>query len=138
MDLSGMVVMETGGMKGRRREITRTELHQTLCEAFRLEAVHSEYGMTELLSQAYSVKEDYFFDCPPTMQVSIRNLQDPFTYEPDGIQGGINITDLANIHSCAFIETEDLGIRLSNGRFRVLGRIPNAERRGCNMLTDIF
>ena len=134
----GLIVVETGGMKGRGIELSREELHMRLKAGFPLSRIDSEYGMTELLSQAYSVKEDYFFDCPPTMQINIRNLQDPFTYEPDGVQGGINVTDLANTPSCAFIETEDLGIRHSDGRFRVLGRIPNAERRGCNMLTDIF
>ncbi len=134
----GLTVVETGGMKGRGTEFTRQVLHRRLKEGFPQSPLHSEYGMAELFSQAYSCGEDYFFRCPPGMQVKIRNLQDPFMEEPDGYRGGINIIDLANRHSCSFIETEDLGFRLSDGRFQVLGRIPNAERRGCNMLIDTY
>jgi len=132
----GLTVVETGGMKGRGAELTRQTLHRRIKEGFPESPVHSEYGMAELFSQAYSCNRDHFFRCPPGMQVKIRNLQDPFTEEPDGHRGGINIIDLANRHSCSFIETEDLGFRLSDGRFQVLGRIPHAERRGCNMLID--
>ncbi|HRW94671.1 MAG TPA: acyltransferase [Bacteroidales bacterium] len=134
----GLTVVETGGMKGRGAELTRETLHRRLKEGFPQSPVHSEYGMAELFSQAYSCREDYFFHCPPGMQVKIRNLQDPFMEEPDGHRGGINIIDLANRHSCSFIETEDLGFRLADGRFQVLGRIPDAERRGCNMLIDTY
>ncbi len=135
---SGLIVVETGGMKGRGTELTRQTLHRHLKEGFPRSPVHSEYGMAELFSQAYSCGEDLFFRCPPGMQVKIRNLQDPFTEETAGRRGGINIIDLANRHSCSFIETEDLGFRLSDGRFQVLGRIPDAERRGCNMLIDTY
>ncbi|MFA5301925.1 MAG: acyltransferase [Bacteroidales bacterium] len=134
----GLIVVETGGMKGRGTELTRQTLHGRLKEGFPLSPVHSEYGMAELFSQAYSCGEDHFFLCPPGMQVRIRNLQDPFMEESDGRRGGINIIDLANRHSCSFIETEDLGFRLADGRFQVLGRIPDAERRGCNMLIDTY
>jgi len=134
----GLTIVETGGMKGRGTDLTRGELHRQLKQGFPQSPVHSEYGMAELFSQAYSCTEDDFFSCPPVMQVKIRNLQDPFMEEPDGHRGGINIIDLANRHSCSFIETEDLGFRLSDGRFQVLGRIPDAERRGCNMLIDTY
>jgi hypothetical protein len=93
--------------------------------------------MAEMFSQAYACGEDLLFSCPSSMRVMIRNLQDPFRLEPDGSRGGINIIDLANSHSCSFIETQDLGYRLPDGRFQVLGRIPEAERRGCNMLIDV-
>lgn len=131
-----LIVVETGGMKGRGEELSREELHRRLKKGFPLSSIHSEYGMAELFSQAYACQEDGFFQCPPTMQVYIRDLQDPFAYLEDGLRGGVNIIDLANSHSCAFLETEDLGFRLPDGRFQILGRIPAAERRGCNMLID--
>jgi hypothetical protein len=126
--------METGGMKGRRREITRVELHALIKEKFRVREVFSEYGMTELLSQAYS-KGDSFFFCPPYMRVMIRDISDPFDIGVSTI-GGLNVVDLANFHSIAFIETEDLGRKMSDGSFEVVGRIDNSEIRGCNLLVS--
>ncbi|MDD2823862.1 MAG: acyltransferase [Bacteroidales bacterium] len=132
----GLIVVETGGMKGRGDELSREELHGRISKGFPESQIHSEYGMAELFSQAYACGNDPFFRCPPCMQILIRNLQDPFLLQPHGARGGINIIDLANSHSCSFLETEDLGCRLSDGRFQVLGRIPDTERRGCNMLID--
>ena len=135
-DLSGVIVMETGGMKGRRKEFTRQELHSILREKFNILSIHSEYGMTELLSQAYS-KEDGIFYCPPWMKVMIRDLQDPFyIYTEPGRTGGINIIDLANINSCSFIATSDLGKLHEDGGFEVLGRFDNSDVRGCNLLVE--
>ena len=135
-DLSDVIVMETGGMKGRRKELTRTELHSVLTEKLNVRSIHSEYGMTELLSQAYSKGEGIFY-CPPWMKILIRDTYDPLavTLEP-GITGGINIIDLANIHSCSFIATGDLGRLYKDGSFEVLGRIDNSDIRGCNLLVD--
>lgn len=133
-DYSEITVVETGGMKGRGQDLSRDALHACLQSAFPKGVIHSEYGMAELLSQAYCTSNDFFFACPPQLQVRIRDLQDPFTFLPDGIRGGINIIDLANVDSCAFIETQDLGVRRTDGHFQVLGRIPHSERRGCNML----
>jgi len=136
-DLSGVIVMETGGMKGRRKEMTREGLHSVLKKKFNLTAIHSEYGMTELLSQAYSQGEGIFY-CPPWMKVFVRDPQDPLTLisEP-GRTGGINIIDLANIYSCTFIATDDLGRLHEDGGFEVLGRLDNSDIRGCNLLMDI-
>ncbi len=135
-DLSGVIVMETGGMKGRRKELTRQELHSILKQKLNVESIHSEYGMTELLSQSYS-KGDGIFYCPPWMKIVIRDAQDPLSLinEP-GSTGGINIIDLANIYSCAFISTGDLGRVQSDGGFEVLGRFDNSDIRGCNLLVD--
>jgi len=135
-DLHDVVIMETGGMKGRRKEITRNELHSVLKKAFNVSEVHSEYGMTELLSQAYS-KGNGIFNCPPWMKVLIRDPLDPLTIieEPEKT-GGINIIDLANIHSCSFISTGDLGKLHKDGSFEVLGRIDNSDVRGCNLLIE--
>jgi len=135
-DFHDIIVMETGGMKGRRKEITRMELHSVLKQAFNAKAIHSEYGMTELLSQAYS-KGEGIFNCPPWMKILIRDPQDPMTIinEPE-ITGGINIIDLANIHSCSFISTGDLGKLHQDGSFEVLGRIDNSDIRGCNLLIE--
>lgn len=130
-----LTVMETGGMKGRRKEVTRKELHDTLSSAFGLKAIHSEYGMCELLSQAYS-SGNGIFRTPPWMEVSVREINDPFTEAVAGKSGIINIIDLANINSCSFIETEDAGRRYADGSFTVDGRLPGAERRGCNMLIE--
>ncbi|MBD3638622.1 MAG: acyl transferase [Crocinitomicaceae bacterium] len=130
-DLSSCIVMETGGMKGRRQEITRSSLHENLKSAFHVENIHSEYGMTELLSQAYAVS-DGIFQSPPWMKVFLRNTTDPFQFIDKG-SGGINVIDLANIYSCSFIETEDLG-RYNNTGFEVLGRFDNSDIRGCNLL----
>ncbi len=135
-DLSGVIVMETGGMKGRRREIIRQELHSCLKEKFNLDEIHSEYGMTEILSQAYSPGEG-IFRCPPWMKILIRDPQDPLSVitEP-GRSGGINIIDLANINSCSFIATDDIGKLHDDGSFEVLGRLDNSDVRGCNLLID--
>jgi hypothetical protein len=133
MPLKHTTIMETGGMKGRREELTRTELHAQLCEAFQLNEIHSEYGMTELFSQAYS-KGKGVFECPPWMKVVCRDLQDPLSLLPNGKRGALNIIDLANQNSCAFIATEDVGIVHENGTFEILGRMNHAEIRGCNLL----
>lgn len=132
-NLSNTVVMETGGMKGRRREIIRAELHQLLCLGFGVPRIQSEYGMTELLSQAYSTG-DGLFDCPPWMDVIIRDPEDPLTVLNYGKTGGINVIDLANINSCAFIATQDLGKKHPNGTFEVLGRFDHSDIRGCNLM----
>ena len=133
VDLSHCLIMETGGMKGKRREIIREELHDFLQNRFRVKTIHSEYGMTELLSQAYSLKNG-FYRSPPWMKVLVRDLNDPFKPESIGKTGGINIIDLANLYSCAFIETQDLGKVLQNGCFEILGRFDNSDIRGCNLL----
>ncbi len=135
-DLSGVIVMETGGMKGRRKELTRSELHATLKEKLNVTSIHSEYGMTELLSQAYS-KGDGLFYCPPWMKVIIRDPQDPLTlFTEPAKTGGINIIDLANMNSCSFIATGDLGRINDDGSFEVLGRFDNSDIRGCNLLIE--
>ena len=128
-------VMETGGMKGRRKEMVRSELHQQLKEAFDLDRVHSEYGMTELLSQAYSEGEG-IFQSPPWMQVLVRDPNDPLTLLPPGRSGGINIIDLANVYSCSFVATGDLGKADEDGSFEVLGRYDHSDIRGCNLLVN--
>ncbi|HLN20282.1 MAG TPA: hypothetical protein VK213_04280 [Bacteroidales bacterium] len=135
-DLSGVTIMETGGMKGRRKEVTRDELHNILKSRLNVDAIHSEYGMTELLSQAYS-KHDGIFHCPPWMKILLRDPQDPLSVisEP-GRTGGINIIDLANVNSCSFISTGDLGRLHKDGGFEVLGRFDNSDIRGCNLLSD--
>jgi len=134
-DLSGIIVMETGGMKGRRKEITRQELHKVLTESFNVPVIHSEYGMTELMSQAYSKGKGIFY-CPPWMKIVLRDTQDPLTlFTEAGRTGGINIIDLANIYSCSFIATADLGRLHEDGGFEVLGRFDNSDIRGCNLLS---
>ena len=128
-----LIIMETGGMKGRRKELIRVELHQILSEGFNTQYIQSEYGMTELLSQAYSIKSGRF--CTPNwMKVMIRKIDDPFSYARIGETGGINIIDLANIYSCAFIQTDDLGKFTNELEFEVLGRFDSSEARGCNLL----
>ena len=131
--LKNTIVMETGGMKGRRKELTRSELHQKLSEGFGVEKIHSEYGMTELLSQAYS-KGNGRFSCPPWMRVSARESEDPFQNLGFEKTGGLNIIDLANRDSCSFIATQDLGKTFSDGTFEVLGRFDHSEVRGCNLM----
>jgi len=133
LNLKNTIIMETGGMKGRRKEMVREELHGILTSAFGVENIHSEYGMTELLTQAYS-KGKGIFSCPPWMRVLIRESNDPLTLAPVGSTGGINIIDLANIYSCSFIQTQDLGRLHPNGTFEVLGRMDSAPIRGCNLL----
>jgi MoaA/NifB/PqqE/SkfB family radical SAM enzyme len=124
--------METGGMKGRRKEITRLELHQQLKQGLSISHVHSEYGMSELLSQAYS-KADGIFESVPWMKMFVRNDDDPLEVHETG-EGIINIIDLANIYSCAFIATDDLGRIFPNDTFEILGRIDNSDIRGCSLL----
>jgi len=132
-NLKNTVVMETGGMKGKRKELIREELHYILQKGFGVEKIHSEYGMTELLSQAYS-KGNGIFECPPWMKVLTRDTEDPLTILPKGKSGGLNIIDLANINSCSFIATQDLGKVYPNNTFEVLGRFDNSDIRGCNLL----
>ncbi len=133
--LKNTIVIETGGMKGRREELSRHELHRRLSEGFILENIHSEYGMTELLSQAYS-SEKGLFKTPPWMKIRIRDPYDPFSYLEDGRSGGINIIDLANWYSCSFIETQDLGRLHPDQSFEILGRFDNSDIRGCNLLVQ--
>ncbi len=135
LDFPELILMETGGMKGRRKEMIREELHDALCKGFGVPAIHSEYGMTELLSQAYSLGEG-LFNCVPWMKVLIRDTNDPFTILPNGKTGGINVIDLANINSCSFIATQDLGKIHPNQMFEVLGRFDFSDVRGCNLLVD--
>ena len=133
IDLSSWIVIETGGMKGRRKEIIRDELHLHLSKAFNLKKIHSEYSMTELLSQAYS-KGDGIFYCPHWMRVVIRELDDPLSICGFNKTGGVNIIDLANYYSCSFIATQDLGRYYKDASFEILGRFDNSEVRGCNLL----
>ena len=130
--LNNTIVMETGGMKGRRKEMIREELHSELKKGFGVNEIHSEYGMTELLSQAYSAGLG-IFDCPPWMKILIRDPEDALSLLPNEKTGGINVIDLANINSCSFIATQDLG-RIKNDRIEILGRFDNSDVRGCNLL----
>ncbi|MDR6516432.1 LuxE/PaaK family acyltransferase [Chryseobacterium camelliae] len=129
-----LIVIETGGMKGRKEEMTKDELLSILQQGFRTDKIYSEYSMTELLSQAYSLGKNEY-RCPGWMKVMIRNAEDPFAYEKEGRTGAINIIDLANIHSCAFIATQDLG-KVTEDRFQVLGRIDHSDIRGCSLLVS--
>ena len=138
--LKNTIIMETGGMKGKRKELIREELHEILCDGFGVSSIHSEYGMTELLSQAYSLGNG-IFECPAWMQILIRDTEDAMTYVSNGKTGGINVIDLANINSCSFIATQDLGKKYPNqpagrqaGSFEVLGRFDNSDIRGCNLM----
>jgi len=133
LKLNHTLVMETGGMKGRRREMTRGELHEKLMEGFGVQQIHSEYGMAELLTQAYS-QHNGIFHAPPWMQVMVRDYDDPFGWAPPGRSGGINIIDLANLYSCPFIETKDIGQKHPDGSFEVLGRFDDSDIRGCNLM----
>ena len=132
-NLENVIIMETGGMKGRRKEMIREELHAVLSKGFGVDKIHSEYGMTELLSQGYS-KGNGVFNCPPWMKILIRDTEDALTLLPNKKAGGINVIDLANINSCSFIATQDLGKIQSDGSFEVLGRFDNSDIRGCNLL----
>lgn len=132
-DLSGVIIVETGGMKGRRKEMIREDLHNFLCQNLNVDFIHSEYGMTELLSQAWSYGSGVF-TCPPWMRILIRDIDDPLSYSPVGRTGGINVIDLANRESCSFIATQDLGRAFKNDSFEVLGRFDNSDIRGCNLL----
>jgi phenylacetate-coenzyme A ligase PaaK-like adenylate-forming protein len=131
--LQNTIIMETGGMKGKRKEMIREELHNQLCDGFGVSAIHSEYGMTELLSQAYSLGEG-IFECPSWIQILVRDTEDALTYVKEGKTGGINVIDLANINSCSFIATQDLGKKYPNNSFEVLGRFDNSDIRGCNLM----
>lgn len=131
---SNLIVMETGGMKGRRKEMIREEVHEILKPFFGVNSIHSEYGMTELMSQAYS-KGEGKYTLPSTMRVMLRDVNDPFSWAIRS-QGGINVIDLANFHSCAFIETQDLGRFDEHGMLEILGRFDNSDIRGCNLLVQ--
>lgn len=131
--LKNTIIMETGGMKGKRKEIIREELHNQLCKGFGVSVIHSEYGMTELLSQAYSLGNG-IFECPNWMHILIRDTEDAFSYVKPNKTGGINVIDLANINSCSFIATQDLGKKHKNNSFEVLGRFDNSDIRGCNLM----
>ena len=141
MVLKNTIVMETGGMKGRREELTRPEVHKILQDAFKLDQIHSEYGMTELLSQAYS-KGNGLFQCVPWMWVLVRDVYDPFEIvesrkgKGQSAKGAINIIDLANINSCSFIATDDLGVLYPNNEFEVAGRLDSSDLRGCNIMAS--
>lgn len=135
LEFPELIIMETGGMKGKRKELIREELHHLLCNGFGVAKMHSEYGMTELLSQAYSVG-DGIFNCPPWMKVLLRDTYDPLMLVENKQTGGINVIDLANINSCSFIATQDLGKLHEDGSFEVLGRFDNSDIRGCNLLVQ--
>ena len=132
-NLKNTVVMETGGMKGRRKELVRKELHKLLSDGFGVDKIHSEYGMTELLSQAYS-KGNGVFNCPSWMKILTRDTEDALTINQPGKSGGINVIDLANYNSCSFIATQDLGKVYQNGSFEIIGRFDNSDIRGCNLM----
>ena len=132
-NLTNTTVMETGGMKGRRKELIREELHQILEKGLGVEHIHSEYGMTELLSQGYS-KGNGIFETPPWMKIVTRDTEDPLSIQPNGKTGGVNVIDLANLYSCSFIATQDLGKTHPNGTFEVLGRFDDSDIRGCNLM----
>ena len=131
--LQNTIVMETGGMKGRRKELSKRELHEILCRGFGVEHIHSEYGMAELTSQAYSSGEG-IFKTPAWMRIMVRDVNDPMDHGPQGMRGGIDIIDLANLSSCAFIQTQDMGRLMEDGRFVIEGRIAGSDIRGCNLL----
>jgi phenylacetate-coenzyme A ligase PaaK-like adenylate-forming protein len=130
-----LTIIETGGMKGRKEEMTKDELLRILQNGFKTEKIYSEYSMTELLSQAYSLGNNEY-KCPNWMKILVRNAEDPFSYEKEGRTGAINIIDLANIHSCCFIATQDLGKTLPEDKFQVLGRIDHSDIRGCSLLVS--
>ena len=131
--LSNTIIMETGGMKGRRKELTKSELHDILCRGFGVNSIHSEYGMAELTSQAYS-KGEGIFETPRWMHILVRDVNDPLDHSPQGMRGGIDVIDLANLTSCAFIRTQDIGRKLDERRFVLEGRIAGSDIRGCNLL----
>lgn len=132
-NLKGVTVMETGGMKGQREELPKDVFHEILCNAFGVDHIHSEYGMAELTSQAYSAGEGVFY-CPPWMRIMIRDLNDPFQMVGQGVSAGVNVIDLANIYSCAFIQTQDIGVVEMDNSFKIMGRADRSEIRGCNLL----
>lgn len=132
-DLKNTIIIETGGMKGRRKELVKEELHHELCKGFGVDMIHSEYGMTELLSQAYS-KGNGIFKTPPWMKILTRDTEDALTILSQDRTGGINVIDLANVNSCSFIATQDLGKIHANDTFEILGRFDNSDIRGCNLM----
>lgn len=132
-NLKNTIVMETGGMKGRRKELIKEDLHDILKKGFGVKTIHSEYGMTELLSQAYSIEKG-IFRCPNWMKILTRDTEDALNIQTFGYTGGINIIDLANINSCSFIATQDLGKVYNDGSFEVIGRFDNSDIRGCNLM----
>ena len=132
-DLRGVIVMETGGMKGRRKEITREELHKKLSQAFQLDSIHSEYGMTELFSQAYSKGNGIFYPSP-TLRAFVREISDPFSIQKLEKTGVLNLIDLGNLDTCSFIATDDLSKMYADGSFEILGRLDNSDLRGCNLM----
>jgi len=134
VDLSGVKIIETGGMKGRRKEMIKEELHQILTNGLNVRNVFSEYGMTELLSQAYTDGGEYF-KTPQWMKILVRDINDPLHLLKDGRTGGVNIIDLANFYSCSFIATDDLGVNEAN-KFKILGRFDQSDMRGCNLLVN--
>ena len=134
-ELQNTIIMETGGMKGRRKELIRSELHSLLKKGFGTAEIHSEYGMAELLSQAYS-KQNGIFKCPPWMRVLTRDTEDPLSILSNQKTGGINIIDLANYNSCSFIATQDLGKVYEDHSFEVLGRFDHSDIRGCNLMIN--
>jgi len=133
IDFPDLIIMETGGMKGRRKELVREELHKIYRNGFGVRNIHSEYGMTELLSQAYS-KGNGVFNTPPWMKIFIRDTNDPLSILENERSGGVNVIDLANLNSCAFIATQDMGKSFDNGSFEILGRFDHSDVRGCNLL----
>lgn len=133
--LCDTIVMETGGMKGRRKELPKSELHKVLCKAFGVDKIHSEYGMAELMSQGYS-SGDGLFRAPQWVRILVRDVNDPFARLSNGRRGAIDIIDLANLHSCAFLATQDMGIRYDDGSFRLEGRVQASDIRGCNLLVQ--
>ena len=135
MNLKNTIIIETGGMKGKRKELLKEEVHEILCSNFNLENIHSEYGMTELLSQAYS-KKNGIFQTPAWMKVLVRDIYDPLSVKSLKGSGAINIIDLANIYSCSFIATNDTGTLISENSFKLSGRVTNADIRGCNLLLE--
>lgn len=134
-DLSKVIIMETGGMKGRRKEVTRDELHGIFTKAFQMQFIHSEYGMTELLSQGYSKGKGIFYPTP-TLKIFTREITDPLSMQKKGKVGGVNIIDLANLDSCSFLATDDLGRVYDDGSFEILGRFDNSDIRGCNLMVS--
>lgn len=139
MDLSGVTIMETGGMKGRRAELTRGELHRVLCSAFQVQGIHSEYGMTELFSQAYSQPRaggDSRFVPGPLLRAVACDINDPLAPVPAGRSGVLQFIDLANLDTCSFLATEDIGKVYHDGTFEILGRLDAAELRGCNLMVE--
>lgn len=135
MQLHNTIVMETGGMKGNREDLPKEQFHRILCDAFGVDRIHSEYGMAELMSQAYS-SGGGIFASPPWMRVVCRDIHDPFRILPHGARGGVNVIDLANAFSCSFIQTQDMGVAMNDTEFRIEGRIAGSDIRGCNLLVQ--